>query len=115
MITPITRLPPPTYSPKVSTTLPGSPVPKISLVEDMFSAIRNKVVNSNSVGKKDKSNTSFTNIVENNMVKEIAILNAKSTSKSQFGSVMMNIKNAVNTYMAMTTSYPIFFIVLLPS
>jgi hypothetical protein len=31
---PTTRLPPPTYSPKVATTLPGSPVFKINFVED---------------------------------------------------------------------------------
>ena len=46
---PITRSFPPTNSPNTLTTLPGSPVPKISLVEDTLSEILNMVVKSRMV------------------------------------------------------------------
>ena len=59
MIAPITRLFPPTKLPKVSTTFPGSPVERISLVDETLSEILKMVVKSNSVGKKDISRTSF--------------------------------------------------------
>ena len=50
IIIPITRLPPPTNCPKVSTTLPASPSLKISFVEDTFKPILKIVVKSKIVG-----------------------------------------------------------------
>ena len=108
IIVPIIKSPPPTNSPKVVTTLPGSPVPKISFVEDTFNAILNMVVNKRIVGKKDISKTSFTNIHVNKMVNAMAILNASKISSKPEGTVMMNIAIAVNKYIA--TPKSAFFI-----
>ena len=55
IMTPMTRSPPPTNSPKVSTTLPALPSLRIRRVDEVFSAIRKIVVNSSIVGKKDLS------------------------------------------------------------
>ena len=85
IITPMTRSPPPTNSPKVSTTLPASPSRKIRRVEDVFSAIRKIVVNRSIVGKKDISSTSLLNIVANNTVSAMEILIASRISRSQEG------------------------------
>ena len=49
-IEPMTRSPPPTKLPKVSTTLPGDPVVRISLVDETLSDIRKSVVKSSIVG-----------------------------------------------------------------
>ena len=90
-ITPIIKSPPPTNSPKVATTLPGSPVPRINFVEETFNAILKIVVNKSMVGKKDISNTSFANIQVNKIVKETAILNANKTSNKAAGMVIISI------------------------
>ena len=77
---PMIRSPPPTNCPNVSTTLPGSPVERISLVEDTFREIRKIVVNKSNVGKNDISSTSFTNSELNNITSAIEILIASITS-----------------------------------
>ena len=79
-IAPITRLPPPTKPPKVSTTFPGSPVDKINRVEETFNEIRNMVVNNNSVGKNDISSTSFANNALKRIIIASEILIASMTS-----------------------------------
>ena len=85
MITPMTRSPPPTNSPKVSTTLPALPSRRISLVEEVFSAIRKIVVNNSMVGKNDISSTSLLNMVANRTVNAMEILTASNISRSQAG------------------------------
>ena len=50
-IAPMIRSPLPTKFPKVSTTFPGLPVVRISLVEETFNAILKMVVNKRMVGK----------------------------------------------------------------
>ena len=59
IITPITRFPPPTKAPNVSTTLPASPFCRISFVEDTLSEILKIVVNKSIVGNDAISSTSF--------------------------------------------------------
>ena len=85
IMTPMTRSPPPTNSPKVSTTLPALPSLRIRRVDEVFSAIRKIVVNSSIVGKKDISRTSLLNIVANRIVSATEILIANKTSRSQEG------------------------------
>ena len=85
IMTPMTRSPPPTNSPKVSTTLPALPSLRIRRVDEVFSAIRKIVVNSSIVGKKDISRTSLLNIVANRIVSATEILIANRISSSQEG------------------------------
>ena len=85
IMTPMTRSPPPTNSPKVSTTLPALPSLSIRRVDEVFSAIRKIVVNSSIVGKKDISSTSLLNIVANRIVSATEILIANRISSSQEG------------------------------
>ena len=73
---------PPTKAPNVATTLPGSPVVRISLVEDTFSAILKIVVNKSRVGKKDISRTSCTNRQLNSTTSAMEIFSASITSSN---------------------------------
>lgn len=102
---------PPTNSPKVRTTLPGSPVFKIRRVEDTFSEIRKIVVNKSKVGKKDISSTSVTNKAFINTINAMAILIVSMTSSKKDG--IGTIKNiiAANKYSAIPISafFMLFF------
>ena len=112
---PTIRSPPPTYSPKVVTTLPGFPVVRISFVEDTFSAILKIVVNRSMVGKNDISRTSLENMTVNRIRKATPMLNARRISRSQEGMETMNMMNAAKIYSAMPASaFPIFIRSLLP-
>ena len=99
-IQPTTISLPPTYCPKVRTTLPGSPVVRISLVEETFRAILNTVVKSRIVGKYDILSTSLANIQPNRTVNATAILHASNTSRSPAGTDTINMINAASTYAA---------------
>ena len=114
MIVPITISPPPTKSPNVRTTFPGSPVFKIRRVDDTFKEIRKIVVNSKSVGKNDISSTSCTNRQLNRMTSAMEILKISSISSKKEG--IGTIKNtiAANRYKATPTSAPRFAITLPP-
>ena len=73
--------PPPTKFPNVTTTFPGFPVVRISLVELTLREILKIVVNNKSVGKKAISKISFMNMVCNIITSAIEILNANNISK----------------------------------
>ena len=90
---PTTISPPPTKPPKVVTTFPGSPVVRISLVDETLSEIRNIVVNKSSVGKKDISSTSFAKRQLNNITRATAILMPSNMSRRKLGMGM--IKNMI--------------------
>ncbi len=72
--------PAPTKLPKVSTTLPGSPVVIINLVEDTFNEIRKIVVNKSIVGNAAIFSTSLENKALNKTTNAIAIFNANKKS-----------------------------------
>ena len=95
---PITRSFPPTNSPNTLTTLPGSPVPKISLVEDTLSEILNMVVKSRMVGKACISSGSFENSAINKITSATAILNARSTSSNALGTDIIRKTMAARIY-----------------
>ena len=82
---PITRLPPPTNFPNVSTTLPASPLVRISFVEDTLREILKIVVNNNIVGNDAISSTSFAYNALNNIISATAILSARRISSSHDG------------------------------
>ena len=86
---------------------------RISLVEDIFRAILNMVVNRSMVGKKDISRTSLENMTPNKTVNAMAILHASSTSISPLlmGTIIMT--NAAIRYAA--TPISAFFMSLLLS
>lgn len=108
-IDPMIKSPPPTNSPNVLITFPGSPVLKISLVAETFNEIRNNVVNSNMVGNADILNTSFENKELNKIVNEMAILNASMTSSKNEG--IGTIKNTIAANKNIPTPISVFFIV----
>ena len=97
---PMIRSPPPTKFPKVSTTFPGCPVVRMSLVEDTLSDILNMVVNKSIVGKNDISSTSVANIALNMIVKATAMFIARSTSKRPDEIGTMSIMIAARRYPA---------------
>ena len=85
IIIPITRLPPPTNCPKVSTTLPAYPVRRIFLVELTLSDILKRVVISSSVGNDDIATASFEKSALNKIIRATLILNKISISSSTVG------------------------------
>ena len=90
-ITPTIRSPPPTNCPKVFTTFPGSPVRRISLVDDILSDILNIVVKSKIVGKLDISSASLENIALKRTIIASERFTASSTSRSTLGIGIINI------------------------
>ena len=84
-IIPITISPPPTNSPKVRTTFPGSPLLRINFVDAEFRPIRNTVVNKRIVGNPDISNVSLANKALNTTINAVAILNANKISNNVAG------------------------------
>ena len=107
IIAPITKLPPPTNSPNVSTTLPGSPVVRINFVEETFNEILKIVVNNSNVGKKDISNTSFTNKTLNKIISAMEMFSASITSSKAAGIGKMKNTIAASKYNA-TPIYAFF-------
>ena len=103
-IAPIIKSFPPTNEPNVSTTLPGSPVPSISLVEETFNDILKIVVNKRIVGNAAISNTSFTNNASNKIISAIPMLKASITSNILFGNGIIKNTTAANIYIPTPTS-----------
>ena len=93
------------------------PVVRISRVDETLSEILNIVVNSNSVGKKDISNTSFTNSELNKIIRAMAMLNANIISKRILGIGIIKNKTAKSKYTATPksdfftslSSFPFYF------
>ena len=79
-IMPTTGSPLPTNSPNWVTTAPGSPVVRISFVDDTFRDMRNVVVKSRMVGNVDIFSTSWEKSALNRIIMAIEMFNAKSTS-----------------------------------
>ena len=77
---PTTGSPLPTNSPNWVTTAPGSPVVRISFVDDTFRDMRNVVVKSRMVGNVDIFSTSWEKSALNRIIMAIEMFNAKSTS-----------------------------------
>ena len=94
---PTIRSPPPTNCPNVLTTFPGSPVRRMSLVEDILSDILNIVVKSKIVGKLDMSKASFENIALKSTIIANERLTANKTSKSTLGMGIINITTERST------------------
>ena len=107
--------PPPTKLPKVSTTLPGSPVVRIRRVEDTFREILNSVVNSNNVGKNDISKISCTNSALNRMINAMEMLTISITSNKMLGIGIIKKITAQSRYAAIPKSAFFMVIFLLPS
>ena len=83
MITPTIRLPPPTKSPNVATTLPAYPFNRILRVDPTFRDRRNSVVISRIVGNADICNASLENSAVKRMISARLIFNRiKKSSKS---------------------------------
>ncbi len=80
-------------SPKASTTFPGFPVERISLVDETLSEILNIVVNKSSVGKKDISSTSLTKRQLKSTTRATEILKASMMSRTKEG--IGRIKNII--------------------
>ncbi len=104
IIAPMTRSPPPTKAPNVSTTLPGFPVVRIRRVEETFSEILKIVVNNSNVGKNDISRTSFTNKQLNSTTSAMEMLNASITSSKPLGIGTIKNTTAASKYSATPTS-----------
>ena len=100
MMAPITRSPPPTNCPNVSTTFPGEPVLRIRRVDETFREIRKIVVNKSRVGKKDISKTSRTNKTFIRTINATEILSASITSNNIEGIGTMKKIIAANRYAA---------------
>ncbi|MPM35489.1 hypothetical protein SDC9_82082 [bioreactor metagenome] len=89
---PTTRLPPMTKLPKVAITSPAlPPLPKISLVEDRFSASRNRVVISSSVGSTESSSALVIISVASRINRDTVIFMISKASSSHVGSGRMMI------------------------
>lgn len=89
---PITRLLPPTNCQKVSTTLPGLPDCKISLVLETFNEIRKIVVNNMIDGKDDICKISFANNALNKITMANEMFKAKNISRTvEFIGIIKNI------------------------
>ena len=110
IIIPITRLPPPTNSPKVLTTSPASPSLNISLVEETLSDILKIVVNNSNVGNEAISSTSFANKALNKTTIATPILNASSISNNHDGIEIMKNNTAERRYIPMNKSFFFIFI-----
>jgi hypothetical protein len=105
----MTRFPPPTKLPNTSTTCPGSPVERISLVDETLSEILKMVVNKSSVGKPDISSVSFAKRQLKTIKRAILILNKiRKSSIHDFIGIMKNI-TAAKRYIATNISFLLFF------
>jgi len=104
MIDPMMRSPPPTKLPNVATTFQAYPSRSISLVDEVFIAILNSVVNKRSVGKKLISRTSLQKRAPNIMVIASEILKASNISSITAGIGIMKRTMAIARYIATNTS-----------
>ena len=103
---PTTMLPPTTRLPKASITWPASAVSRMTLVDAMFSARRNMVVNSSSVGKVESSTTLGTYITTISSSALIIRFTASSVSISISGTGTMISASTVMMSTPMPTSPP---------
>ena len=115
MIIPITRLPPPTNLPNVSTTLPALPFFNISLVEDTLREILKIVVNNSIVGKDAISKTSLANNELKSTTRATIMLIASKISSSHDGIEIMKNKTAARRYIPINRSFFLIFIISLLS
>ena len=112
IIIPITRFPPPTNLPNVSTTLPASPFFNISLVEDTLREILKIVVNNSIVGKDAISRTS---LAKSELNSTTIILNASKISSNHEGIEIMKNNTAASRYIPINRSFFLIFIISLLS
>ena len=105
IIIPITRLPPPTNLPNVSTTLPASPFFNISLVEDTLREILKIVVNNSIVGKDAISRTSLAKSELKSTTIATRILIASRISSSHEGIEIMKNNTAASRYIPINRSF----------
>ncbi len=107
-IMPTTGSPRPTKFPNWITTFPGSPVVRISFVEETLSAIRNVVVKSRIVGNVDIFSTSWEKSALNRIIIATEIFSASITSSSV--EFIGTIKNTIAARIYMPIAKSAFFI-----